>query len=64
MRSAGSVSSWSLPGDAEQDDATALAREPRRELDRRDRAGRLDDDVEAAADESRVSPPRRPARRR
>ena len=54
MRSAGSASSCLVAGDPEEDDATALADEPRRELDGRHGAGGLDDDVEPAADE----PPR------
>ena len=41
-----------LPGDPQEDDAAALASESRRELDGRDRACRLDDDVEQTADQA------------
>ena len=54
MRSAGSVQLTAVSRDAEQDDATTFAGKPRRQLDCRDCARRLDHDVEQAADE----PPR------
>ena len=46
----GKLEHLSLPGDAEQDDAAAGTHEPGREVDRLDRAGRLDHEVEPAAD--------------
>ena len=52
IRSAGSSSVLPLPGDAEQDDAAAGPHEAGRELDRLDRAGRLDHEVEPSADEA------------
>ena len=41
-----------LTGDPEEDDASALAYEPGRELDGCDGPGRLHDDIETTADES------------